>query len=169
MVPSMSADDVVVNDNFDDTLPQRFFRLAIGYAGSSRYLFRAIIDGSLPPTFDQCQAAHFLFDHALELFFKGAIYEKTGKLEPTHELEQLYNRYRKLYPKKAFAMSGRIAETVKNDPNSPFSEFARYPVDSNGNLWRGQNSYTAVTWENEVACLCADLSRLIPLISPLPA
>ena len=159
----------VIDDNIDDyTKPQLFFRLATGYAGSSHQLFKSILAGDLPQTFGHAQAAHFLFDHAVELFLKGAILKSTDKIEHTHCLEPLFKRYRKLYPKKEFEFTGRIAETVRHDRTSPHSEFPRYPIDRSGNVWSGYNAYSLETWLKQSEHLRDDLARLIPKIEPLP-
>lgn len=159
----------VIDDNIGDySKPQLFFRLAIAYADSSRILFAAMIDDSSRRTFAHAQAAHFLFEHALELFFKGALLKKTGQYDNTHHLDQLQSRYRKEYPKKLFALSGRIEETVKHDPQAPKSEYPRYPVDQNGNVWTGYNAYSIDVWKQEIDHLRSDLARLVALIDPLP-
>lgn len=160
----------VIDDNIGDyTKPQLFFRLAVAYAESSRHIVRSMIDDKLPATFAHAQTTHFLFDHALELFLKGAIYKSTGQIEKTHHLQPLYGRYRNLYPKKKFELTGRILDAVKTDPASPHSEFPRYPVDTDGNIWQGYNAYTLEKWVVETDHLLADFNRLIPEIDPLPA
>lgn len=124
--------------------------------------------GDLPRTFAHAQTTHFIFDHAIELFLKGAILKSTGKFEASHDLQSLFGRYRNLYPTKAFEFTIRIAETVKVSPQSPHSEFPRYPVDTDGNVWGGYNAYTLETWLTETEHLRQDLERLIPKIDPLP-
>ena len=71
----------VIDDNIGDyTKPQLFFRLAVAYADSSHHIVRSMLAGELPATFAHAQTTHFLFDHAVELFLKGAILKITGKL-----------------------------------------------------------------------------------------
>jgi HEPN domain-containing protein len=159
----------VIDDNIGDyTKPQLFFRLAIAYADSSHQIVRSMLAGDLPQTFAHAQTTHFLFDHAVELFLKGAILKSTGKIENTHDLQPLFGRYRNLYPKKAFEFTIRIAETVKANPQSPHSKFPRYPMDADGNVWEGHNAYTLETWLAETEHLRQDLERLIAEIDPLP-
>ena len=159
----------VIDDNIGDyTKPQLFFRLATAYADSSHQIVRSMLAGDLPQTFAHAQTTHFLFDHAMELFLKGAILKVTGAIENTHHLQQLYARYRKLYPKKAFEFTIRITETVEAKPQSPYSGFPRYPVDTDGNAWEGYNAYTLETWLTETEHLRQDLERLIREIDPLP-
>ena len=159
----------VIDDNIGDySQPQLFFRLATAYADSSSHLVQSMLVGDLPATFAHAQTSHFLFDHAVELFLKGAIHRSTGVIENTHDLQSLYGRYRNLYPKKMYELTGRIREAVRHNPNSPNSEFPRYPVDTDGNVWNGYNAYTLETWSTETQCLCNDLGRLIPQIDPLP-
>jgi hypothetical protein len=69
---------------------------------------------------------------------------------------------------KAFEFTIRIAETVKANLQSPHSEFPRYPIDTDGNVWEGYNAYTLETWLGETEHLRQDLERLIPEIDPLP-
>jgi HEPN domain-containing protein len=159
----------VIDDNIGDyTKPQLFFRLAIAYADSSHQIVRSMLAGDLPQTFAHAQTTHFLFGHAVEFFLKGAILKSTGKIEKTHDLQPLFGWYRKLYRKKAFEFTGRILETVKQKPQSPHSEFPRYPVDRRGNVWEGYNAYTLEAWLAETERLQQDLERLIPEIDPLP-
>jgi hypothetical protein len=162
----------VVDDNIGDyTKPELFFRLASAYADSSHQIVRSMLAGYLPQTFAHAQTAHFLFDHGVELFLKGAILKSTGKIMSTkrpHELQPLYRRYRNLYPKKKFDFTGRIVETVKENTKSPHSEFPRYPVDRKGNVWEGYNAYTLETWLTETEHLREEFQRLIPQIDPLP-
>jgi hypothetical protein len=127
-----------------------------------------MLAGDLPQTFAHAQTTHFLFDHAVELFLKGAILKFTGKIQKTHNLQPLHKQYRKLYPKKAFEFTGRIHETVKENPQSPHSKFPRYRVDAKGNVWQGYNAYTLEEWLTETERLRQDLARLIPEIDPLP-
>ena len=160
---------IVIDDNIGDyTKSQLFFRLAIAYADSSRHIVRSMLAGDLPATFAHAQTSHFLFDHAVELFLKGAILKSTGDIDNTHHLEPLYGRYRNLYPKKTFELTGRILDAVRSNPNSPHSEFPRYPVDTDGKNWKGYNAYTLETWAMETQHLCGDLHRLIPEIDPMP-
>lgn len=159
----------VVDDNVGDyTKPELFFRLALAYADSSHQIVRSMLAGDLPQTFAHAQTTHFLFAHAVELFLKGAILKSTDAIETHHHLQLLYNRYRNLYPKKKFDFTGRIVETVEENPKSPHSEFPRYPVDSEGNVWEGYNAYTLETWLTETEHLREDFERLIPQIDPLP-
>ncbi len=159
----------VIDDNIGDySKPQLFFRVSIAYSNSSRHIFQSMLNGSLPATFAQAQTAHFLFDHAVELFIKGAILKLTNSIEKSHDLQSLYGRYRKLYPKKKFELTGRILDTVKKDKNSPHSEFPRYPIDKDGNTWQGYNAYTIEKWIAEAQHMCTDLNKLIQEIDPLP-
>ncbi len=160
----------VIDDNLGDySTPQLFFRLAIAYADSSHQIVRSMLAGDLPQTFAHAQTTHFLFDHAIELFLKGAILKSTGQPGNTHDLQSLFGSYRNLYPKKAFEFTIRIAETFKKDNKSPYSEFPRYPIDNKGKVWQGYNAYTLETWLIETERLREDLGRLIPVIAPLPS
>ncbi|MEZ5942557.1 MAG: hypothetical protein R3C18_14275 [Planctomycetaceae bacterium] len=159
----------VIDDNIGDyTKSQLFFRLAVAYADSSHHIVQSMLVGDLTATFAHAQTTHFLFDHAVELFLKGAILKSTGDIENTHHLQPLYGRYRNLYPQKKFELTGRILDAVKANPHSPHSEFPRYPVDTDGNIWEGYNAYTLETWATETQNLRNDLQRLIPQIDPLP-
>lgn len=159
----------VVDDNIGDYSKQQlFFRLAVAYGDASRRLFDSMLEGSLAQSFCHAQAGHFLLDHAVELFLKGAILAANKPIDNTHHLDQLHNLYCKLYPKRIFRFTGDIAETVRHDTSSPHSKFPRYPIDTDGNLWGGYNAYTLETWKKEAESLCEDFGRLIPLIAPLP-
>src|SRR3954469_10794823 len=116
-----SQELILVDDSFDDSESQKFFRLATAYAKSSHFLFESIISGKLPATFEQAKTAHLLFDHAAELFFKGAELKKNGSFDKHHKLEDLYKAYQTSYPETEFKLSGKIDETVRHDPQTPNS------------------------------------------------
>jgi hypothetical protein len=164
------ARTTVVDDNVGDyTKPQLFFRLALAYADASHQIVGSMLAGDLPQTFAHALTMHFLNDHAVELFLKGAVLKVTGKIESAnHDLQSLFGRYRNLYPAKAFDFTGRIAETVKANTDSPHSEFSRYPMNTHGKVWAGYNAYTLETWLAETEHLRHDLKRLIAKIDPLP-
>ena len=137
----------VINYNIGDySKTQLFFRLAVGYTDSSHRLFSSMLANELPKSFAHAQVAHFFLDHALELFLKGALLKKGENLRNTHHLEQLYNRYCKLYPNNTYNFTGRIQETITDVTDSPHSEFPRYPVNTNGEIWAGYNAYTLENW-----------------------
>jgi hypothetical protein len=102
------------------------------------------------------------------LFLKGAILARNDEASRNHRLDQLHARYEELYPESEFRFSGRISETVHPDPNSPHSEFPRYPENKRGDLWFGPNAYTLDTWHSEAETMRADIARLVSLIDPLP-
>lgn len=145
------------------SLPGRFFHLAQAYLECSHYLFESLIDKSMRATFSHVQVAGFLFEHSLELFLKGAITQAGSKRTNTHDLNQLYNEFKNLYPSKKFQFKGKIEEICEKDKQRPYSEFQKYPVDKSGNLWV-PSFYDLHLWKSQLAFFKGDYERLIPVI-----
>jgi hypothetical protein len=118
-----------------------FVHFARAYLDCSHYLFTSMIEGSIKPTFSHARAAGFLFEHSLELFFKGAIIQAGKKPTITHDLSQLYREFKNLYPGKKFSFKAKVEEVCSEDTQRPYSEYSRYPVDSAGNLWSKPSFY----------------------------
>lgn len=142
----------------------RFFHLAQAYLESSHYLFESMIDGSVRTTFGHAKAAGFMFEHSLELFFKGAITQAGKKPTNTHNLSQLYREFKNLYPGKGFSFIGKIEEVCEEDSQRPYSEWNRYPIDSSGNLWSKPLFYDPHLWASQLILFKEDYDRLLPLI-----
>ena len=144
---------------------ERFLHLSEAYLESSLHLFEALENGSLRRTFSHALVADFLFEHSVELFLKGAVFRARGQITPTHKLDDLYNEFRNLYPGKKFHFLAKIQDIVTPDPDRPYSQFARYPVDSEGKPWGGGNVHFHLgLWLEQLRQFREDYERLRPLL-----
>jgi HEPN domain-containing protein len=156
--------DVFSWDLEDLGIPQKYFHMAKAYLDSSKTLFCAMIADSQPATFSHAQAATLLFEHGLELFLKGTLWQAGRNPGNTHDLAGLRRQFRNLYPGKKYEFTAQIDEAVKEHPNQPHMEWTRYPIDQNGKVWRGSSHFTLELWKDQMEAFRKDFDRLIPLI-----
>jgi HEPN domain-containing protein len=158
-----------IDDNIGDySKPQLLFRLAIAYAETSESLFREMMDGRMEATFDHARVAHYLLDHSLELYLKGALLERGGEHPKHHRLNELYKEYTSQYQESCYQFTGRAAETFREREGAPFGEFARYPMNKSGEVWNSYNCYTIDLWLEQAQLYSCDIKRLVAVIAPLP-
>ena len=144
--------------------PRRWRRMAVAYIDASIHCFEGIAAGTLTQDFAQAQAASFLFEHALELFFKGAIAQAGLNPQGHHRLEEHHAQFRKLFPGKRFAFEGRIDEAVASDPLRPDSEYSRYPRDKKAQPWQVNTHFDVPLWLAQLQIIRRDFERLLPRI-----
>ena len=106
-------------DSDDLTAAEWNYHTAMAYLEGSIFIFSAILNQTFPGTYHHCRVGAFCCDHALELFLKATIPQAGRQPTNTHELEQLYNEFRKLYSGKRFEFRARITELVRSNPDRP--------------------------------------------------
>ena len=151
-------------DYEDLTEAEHWFRMAHANLGASRHLLSEMIEERFEGKFHQAKVAVALFDHSVELFLKAAILQAAQTAGKTHGLQELYNRFRKLYPGKKFEFEGDINSAVRETPITPHNQYARYPTDVSGQPWLGHTHIDIVIWYREVCRFTADFRRLEPLL-----
>jgi HEPN domain-containing protein len=105
-----------------------------------------------------------LFNHSVELFLKAGVIQAGKSITSSHDLEQLYNQYKKLYPGKKYEFEARISEIVAPHKNMPHNEFARYPTDHVGQPWPGYTHIDIAIWYDRLGVFQKDFDRLEPLM-----
>jgi hypothetical protein len=145
------------------SIPEQFFGLATAYLESAVAQFGRMLQQPQSSYYDAL-VGDFLAEHALELFFKGAILSAANDFSATHPLDQLYGRYRNLYAAKRFQFAGPVDEFVVKHPERPNSVYPRYPIDTDGKSWEVVEHFIVEIWHDELSVLLEDFKRLIPLI-----
>jgi hypothetical protein len=78
----------------------RYFALADAYMSAAVVLLEQMNKGNWPSSYPNVCAFQWNFHQATELFYKGAIFHKTGAApENTHSIPALKSKYGELYPK----------------------------------------------------------------------
>jgi HEPN domain-containing protein len=160
----MTTDDRIRSRESDWYPPiDHLFRLSQAYLDCSNRLFHSLHASELPRTFDHVRAASFLFEHALELFLKGAIMSATGKQTFGHNLHDLYARFLAQYGDR-FTFESEIERFTELDPNSTRAEYSRYPFDKDGEDWVQGNSVSLQRAIVQTDALKRDFNRVIASI-----
>jgi HEPN domain-containing protein len=150
---------------------EQFAAYAFAYIDSAERLCRTLARSHRSATYERGTVVLFLAQHAIELFLKGAILRKSPVEKPTHNLEALYARYRKLYPAKWFDFSlafttnyagmskSEIAASRKTQP--PIDQLFRYPREKSGVPWPGLYAFEANSFNIELQQIRAAFERLL--------
>lgn len=123
-------------------------------------LFTAMQKGRFERSWHRAKFAAFTFGHGIELFLKAAIAQAGKRVDPTHDLSQLYGTYRNQYAAKRFAFSKSMEEFVLEDPSKPYFSFLKYPEDEKGKPWPGNSHISIDVWRNEIAAFVASRDQL---------
>jgi hypothetical protein len=155
---------VVTWDYEDFTTAEWYFETARAYLESGILIYQQI-GHALPLTYHHARSAKFLCDHALELFLKATELQADKQLTGTHDLGQLYREFIGLCPGERFQFEASIHEMVKQNPERPASEYARYPTAKGAREWPGGHTYQNIGVRIEqYKLLLQDFDRLKPLI-----
>jgi len=149
-----------------EDLPEsaHWFLMARAYLESSIHLLEEMIQERLDSSFHHAKVAAFTFGHAIELFLKGAIAQAGLTVPIHHKSDVLLAEYRRLYPGEKFEFAGKIDEAVSPTAGAPLSEYARYPQDARGKVWKGHSHIDLSTWYCEVFRFKSDFNRVEPLV-----
>jgi len=143
---------------------EHWFRMARAYLECSHHLLEAMIQERLASSFHHAKVVVSTFEHALELFLKGAIAQAGQSVPAHHKSTHLLSKYRKLFPGEEFAFSGKIDEAVSETKTAPRNQYARYPEDPGGRPWPGHTHIDLSVWYREIRPFKEDFDRLWPLI-----
>jgi hypothetical protein len=83
-------------------IPFQFMAFADAYLDSASRLCKVLSRSTRKRSYPRGAVVLFLAYHAVELFLKAAIVHKYPKEGLHHNVEQLYNRYRALYPGRRY-------------------------------------------------------------------
>lgn len=148
---------------------QQYFAFAEAYLDSAQRLCSVLARSTRSATFERGAVVLYLTQHALELFYKGAILRREPSERLSHGLQQLRRRYLALYPAKRFHIPAvfatsyehltiqQIAQAQGLEP--PLDQLYRYPEDKKGSPWRALLSFEASSFSRELAALWDGFSR----------
>lgn len=143
--------------------PDHWFLMARAYLDCSYHLLEEMMRMRLDGSFHHSKVAVATFEHAIELFLKGAI-AQAGESVPTHHRSTaLLDIYRRLYPDLDFAFAGKIDDAASESSETPRAQYARYPQDKHGRPWSGHTHINLSIWRHELLPFKADFARLVPL------
>lgn len=142
----------------------QWFLLARAFIDCSKNLFSHMRNETFDSSYFHAIAAFDIFSHSLELFLKGGIIQAGEEIYTTHELIQLYNQFKKLYPGKKYKFKGDIINATRPDPRTPANQFARYPTNTSGQPFHINTFIDIVTMDTQVLLFSNDYERLEPLL-----
>ena len=151
-------------DYEDLSAADHWFRMAKANLQCCIHLLSEMIDAKLDSSFHHAKVVVALFDHAVELFLKAGVVHAGQTCSNTHELQELYNRFRNLYPGKQFEFESEITSVVRPGPTTPHNQYARYPTDISGRPWQGHTHIDLVLWCMQLRRFDEDFRRLEPLM-----
>ena len=144
--------------------PDHWFLIARAYLDCSHHLLAEMVRERLEDSFHHAKVAIASFEHAIELFLKGAI-AQAGEPVPTHHrAPDLLMAYRRLYPGATFTFTGKIDEATSETAGTLRAQYARYPRDKHGQPWSGHTHIDLSIWYQELSPFKADFERLVPLL-----
>jgi HEPN domain-containing protein len=141
-----------------------WFLMAHAYFDCGFYLFTEMAKETFDRNYHRALVAVSIFNHSVELFLKAAIAQAGKTITSCHNLEQLYNQYKKLYPGKKYEFEAEISSVVRPHQNTPYNEFARYPTDHAGQPWPGYTHVDVAVWYERLSVFQKDFDRLEPLL-----
>ena len=142
----------------------QWFLMARAYFDSSYYLLAEMIRGRYDRNYHRALVAVSLFNHSVELFLKAGVIQAGKIIASSHNLGQLYNQYKKLYPGKMYEFEAEISSVVALHKNTPHNEFARYPRNHKGQPWPGYSHVDIAIWYDHLTVFQKDFNRLEPLM-----
>ncbi len=128
------------------SMPLQFFLFAEAYLDSAERLCRILKRSTRKLSYQRGVVVLFLTFHAVELFLKATILQRSPKEKLHHNIERLERRYRILYPEKQFQLNVpfkteflgfRPDEIAEKRLILPQYQLNRYPCDKRGKDWRG--------------------------------
>ena len=153
---------------------QRYFEYAEAYLDSAARLCKVLARSTRKANFQRGAVVLYLVQHALELFYKGAIVRKAPKERLVHGVPVLRARYLKLYPGKAFLIQPTFVPSYDNltrdqieqvkGSEPPGDQIFRYPEDKDGTPWEGLFAFEASSFVREISALKNDFARVLAAI-----
>lgn len=154
-------------------MPRQFAAFADAYLDSAARLCRVLKRSTRKSSYPGGAVILFLAHHAVELFLKAAIIQKSPneKIYGNHNIEQLEKQYRSLYPGKKYDFDVPFSKTVylgleppeipaQKTSKSALNQAYRYPVDNKGKEWHTIFAFDPVSFLPVIDRLRADFKRL---------
>lgn len=155
------------------TMPCQFAAFADAYLDSAARLCKALKRSTRKTSYPRGAVVLFLVHHAVELFLKAAILQKSPNenLYNNHNINHLEKLYCSLYPGKKYDFDVPFSKTVdlgleppeipkQKTSKSVLNQAYRYPIDNKGNEWHTIFSFDPVSFLPVIDRLQADFNRL---------
>lgn len=150
------------------SLHEQYFAYSDAYLDSAERLCRVLARSTRKATFERGAVVLYLAQHALELFYKGAILREFPGERHSHGVAQLRRRYASIYKGKRFEIrevfgtsyegltSEEVAQVQGLEP--PVDQLYRYPEDKKGKPWKGLFAFEASSFSYELSILREDIA-----------
>ena len=148
---------------------QQYFEYADAYLDSAQRLCTVLARSTRKASFQRGAVVLYLVQHALELFYKGAILKAFPKERLSHGVPQLRARYLSLYPGKSFRIRPTFVPSYENLTKAqvaqvkglepPGDQLFRYPEDKRGVPWNGLHAFEAASFCREIGALQEEFNR----------
>jgi hypothetical protein len=148
-------------------IPVQFLSYAEAYLDSACRLCRVLKRSTRKRSYPRSAVVLYLAFHSAELFLKAAILNKSPNDVLSHDIEQLSNRYRKLYPGNKFKfeipfgteyLGFEPPEVLPTPP--PQDQTNRYPIDKKYKEWEGAFGFIPETFITTLEALQNDFGRI---------
>ena len=148
---------------------RQYFEYADAYLDSADRLCRILAVSPRKASFQRGAVVLYLVQHALELFYKGAILRKKPAERISHGVSKLRARYLSLYPRKDCHVRPTFVSSyesltkeereyaMKHEP--PGDQLFRYPEDKTGTPWFGLHAFEASSFCTEISGLKSEFAR----------
>jgi len=166
------------------SVPLQFLAFSDAYLDSAERLCAVLRRSPNKSTYARGSVVLYLTFHAIELFLKAAILEKSPNEQfgRNHDIEALSNRYATLYPGKKYAFEAPFRDetdftglepdiikelkvTIKTmKRKNPTDLRHRYPRNMERQLWNGAVGFEPWSFLVEIDKLKVDIARLTNLI-----
>ena len=147
---------------------QQYLAYADAYLDSADRLCRILAVSYRKASFQRGAVVLYMVQHALELFYKGAILRKKPAERLSHGVSKLRARYLSLYPSKECHVRATFVSSYENLTKEereyamrhqpPGDQLFRYPEDKTGNPWSGLYTFEASSFCKEIAGLKSEFA-----------
>lgn len=179
---------VVESDLASLSIPRRFLSFSDAYLDSASRLCTVLKRSPRKSNYARGSVVLFLMHHAIELFLKGAILERSQNEQlGSHDIQALSKRYNNLYQGKKYELQApfisrneadlsdifdpKYLEEVKSyikesKRKNPLDQRHRYPGNKEGQPWDGAVGFEPGSCLVAIKELKVDIARLTDLIFP---
>ena len=170
----MTDNMVVDSELIGLSIPEKFLAYSDAYCSAAIALTDQMASEPEKAAWAKAAVVLMLSAHSVELLLKGMLFHKDPnfKINNTHDLENLYDRYQREFPepKYSFNMPFRTesqgmpeaeVEIFKKEQRPPApSILYRYPTRNGKADWEGAYGFEASSYVRIVHALSEDIARL---------
>ncbi|MEW6417884.1 MAG: hypothetical protein AB1480_07160 [Nitrospirota bacterium] len=149
---------------------KQFFSFAKAYLEASSKLCKNFDESDEELGYPSACVVLFLAHHAVELFLKGAILNRSPDEKFHLRIEELKETFDRLYPEvdlswdmpfrtEYLGFSPEEREKAKKD-KEPVDQVYRYPTDKERQQWQGIYAFEPASFQKTIESLLSDFTRL---------